>query len=234
LLIKGVPCADRGLRISPDTYHRVSSELQINGVSVPSQTLPETLKKNLRLRCKQAREKLKPRVKKQFDHQICTHLYGNLPLDPPDIIAGFSPLMGEPDILLLLDTWLDEKRKVCLPVVTEKAEPLQFRFVQKAMKLFPNQLFPNLQEPPKTAQLCHPHVILIPLLAYDSEGFRLGYGGGFYDRTIERIKQNPRQSARLLTIGVAYSMQRVKKLPRDIHDQPLDCVVTEKGVEIFS
>jgi len=80
-------------------------------------------------------------------------------------------------------------------------------------------------EPAASALRLTPAVVLVPLLAFDAEGHRLGYGGGYYDRALERA--NPR------AIGIAYAGQEVEKLPREGHDHPLDLVVTEAGVRKF-
>jgi 5-formyltetrahydrofolate cyclo-ligase len=71
-----------------------------------------------------------------------------------------------------------------------------------------------------------PRIVCIPCLAFNREGHRLGYGGGYYDRTIEDLKKKER----VITIGVAYSSQEVKDLPLEEHDQQLDFIVTEKEV----
>jgi 5-formyltetrahydrofolate cyclo-ligase len=70
-------------------------------------------------------------------------------------------------------------------------------------------------------------VLIIPLLAFDRQGFRLGYGGGFYDRTLEKL----RVLKKIVAIGVGYSAQQVSDVPHGSHDQPLDYMMTEK--EIF-
>jgi 5-formyltetrahydrofolate cyclo-ligase len=69
-------------------------------------------------------------------------------------------------------------------------------------------------------------VLLVPLMAFDRQGFRLGYGGGFYDRTLEKL----RAKKKVIAIGVAYAAQEIEQVPHDAHDQPLDFVMTERGV----
>jgi 5-formyltetrahydrofolate cyclo-ligase len=76
-----------------------------------------------------------------------------------------------------------------------------------------------------------PEILIVPLLAFDSEGYRLGYGGGFYDRTLEKLRKG---RTRPLAIGVAFSAQHVARVPRDHHDQPLDWIVTEKSAQAFA
>ena len=69
-----------------------------------------------------------------------------------------------------------------------------------------------------------PDVLLVPMLAFDRKGFRLGYGGGFYDRTLEKL----RELKKVVAIGVAYHAQMVGEVPVGIHDAPLDYVMTEQ------
>ncbi len=69
-------------------------------------------------------------------------------------------------------------------------------------------------------------MLLVPMLAYDLEGGRLGYGGGYYDRTLEAL----RAAGPVIAVGIAFAAQRMDNLPRETHDQPLDWIVTESEV----
>jgi len=82
---------------------------------------------------------------------------------------------------------------------------------------------------PAVAQEVVPEVLIVPLAAFDARGYRLGYGGGFYDRTLERL----RAAGDVVAIGFAYGAQRVEGLPVEATDQPLDGIVTEHGFEAF-
>ncbi|MDG1788317.1 MAG: 5-formyltetrahydrofolate cyclo-ligase, partial [Paracoccaceae bacterium] len=79
---------------------------------------------------------------------------------------------------------------------------------------------------PQIDQFFEPEILIVPLVAFDRQGGRLGYGGGFYDRTLEGL----RQRRRTLAIGFAYCAQEAKALPLEPTDQPLDMIVTEQGV----
>ena len=114
-----------------------------------------------------------------------------------------------------------------LPVVVAKDAALVFRHWRPGVPL---EVGPwNTQHPGPDSAEAVPDVLLVPMLAFDSDGYRIGWGGGFYDRTIATLRsQRP-----TLVIGVAYSGQRVDAVPRGDHDQPLDWVVTDEGsVEI--
>ena len=83
----------------------------------------------------------------------------------------------------------------------------------------------DILTPGEDAPIVKPDVFLVPLLAFDKRGFRLGYGGGFYDRTIE-LARSQRQ---IIAVGVAFSGQKVKDVPHGKHDEPLDWMLTEEG-----
>ena len=86
---------------------------------------------------------------------------------------------------------------------------------------------------PSEGELIVPDLMLIPLLAYDDFGYRLGYGGGFYDRTILNFKQNVEK--KIFTVGLAFSCQKYSgKLPIDNNDKKIDSVLTEKGFKFFN
>ena len=77
---------------------------------------------------------------------------------------------------------------------------------------------------PTSKKIKYPNILLVPLVAFDSSLNRVGYGGGFYDRYINRIKKNQK----IITIGLAYSFQKVKKIPVNKYDNKLDFIITEK------
>ena len=82
----------------------------------------------------------------------------------------------------------------------------------------------NIKVPPEEAPEVLPDVLLVPLLAFDRRGFRLGYGGGFYDRTLEKLRTLKKVTA----IGIAYAGQEVDAVPYEEFDQRLDWIMTEK------
>ena len=83
--------------------------------------------------------------------------------------------------------------------------------------------------PPADAVVIIPKIVLTPLLAFDDQGYRLGYGGGFYDRTLHEL----RRFDHMVAVGMAYSGQHVQTVPTDCHDQPLDAVITERYSRVF-
>jgi 5-formyltetrahydrofolate cyclo-ligase len=143
--------------------------------------------------------------------------------DPGTVVAGYWPINGEADIRPLL-SHLDARGCVtALPEVVGRGTSLCFRRWRPGDPLEPG-LF-GTRQPPVTAPIVSPTVVLVPLLAFDAGGGRLGYGGGFYDRTLPVL----RAAGPLLAVGVAYAAQRAEAIPTDDHDQRLDWILTEES-----
>ncbi|MFO1069373.1 MAG: 5-formyltetrahydrofolate cyclo-ligase [Geminicoccaceae bacterium] len=116
---------------------------------------------------------------------------------------------------------------VALPRVVARGEPLRFHAWQPGEPLETASL--GVRQPPAGAPEAVPDILLVPLLAFDPRGFRLGYGGGFYDRTLAQL----RATRPVLAIGIALERQLRPSLPVEPWDQPLDLVVTEAAVHRF-
>jgi 5-formyltetrahydrofolate cyclo-ligase len=144
-------------------------------------------------------------------------------------ISGFWPIGDEIDIVPLLSQLHAAGHPIGLPVVLGKAQPLVFRSWHPGLALVAGG-FKTAVPPPTSPELV-PEVLIVPLLAFDPEGYRLGYGGGFYDRTLEKLRAA--HGAPPLAIGVAFQAQHVARVPRDAYDQPLDWIVTEKSAQRF-
>ena len=143
-------------------------------------------------------------------------------------VSGFYPYGSEIDCTGLLERLSGEGWVTALPVVIGPEQPLQFRAWKPGEELQPGAW--SIPVPVESAPLVEPDVLLVPLLAYDRHGYRLGYGGGFYDRTLGRLRaQKP-----VTAIGVAFAGQVVESVPRDTHDQPLDWMLTERGPVQFA
>ncbi|MQP63762.1 5-formyltetrahydrofolate cyclo-ligase [Niveispirillum sp. SYP-B3756] len=146
----------------------------------------------------------------------------------PAMVAGYWPKGDELDLRPTLEMLALAGHGVCLPVVSGVAWPLLFRFWRPGHPLVPGSF--RIMEPMADAPLAQPSIVLVPLLAFDKDGWRLGYGGGFYDRTLAVL----RDSAPVVAVGIAYAGQEVPSVPRDPYDQRLDWLVTEKGVSRFA
>jgi len=113
---------------------------------------------------------------------------------------------------------------LCLPVVTGKGHSLQFRAYSAGDLLHTGAW--NIEEPLPTAPVVEPDILLVPLLGFDRRGYRLGYGGGYYDRTINGL----RLRRQILAIGIGYAAQEMPHIPCASSDAPLDIIVTEQFV----
>ncbi len=111
---------------------------------------------------------------------------------------------------------------IALPVA-EAGKPLRFHRWRPGEPLIPGAF--GAREPHGGGPGLSPQVLIVPLVAFDAGGWRLGRGGGFYDRTIAEL----RAAGPVLTAGIAFSAQRVPQVPREAHDQRLDWIVTEEG-----
>lgn len=158
---------------------------------------------------------------------VISSFLGNAPIEPKDRIAGYWPVSGEIDIRMLMEILSEQGHVCCLPVVNKKNGPLEFRHWHKgvAMKIS----LPGIYEPADDAPIVKPKIIIVPLVAFDAKGYRLGFGKGFYDKTIESMAK----MKDMITIGVGYEFQKVAEVPKEKHDQKLDLVITEKQTYIF-
>ncbi len=139
------------------------------------------------------------------------------------IVSGFIPYLSEIDTRPLLSSVAASGLTTCVPVVIENGMPLEFRTWAPGEPTIAGRW--GIPVPPDGSPVVDPDILLVPMLAYDAAGYRLGYGGGFYDRTLEKLRAMKPVTA----IGVAYSAQQVDTVQRGDHDQPLDWVLTEKG-----
>jgi 5-formyltetrahydrofolate cyclo-ligase len=155
---------------------------------------------------------------------LASHLTALLESQPVAKVAGYWAVGSEIDLSPLLGDLDGKGWSVALPVVVENDTPLIFRRWHSGDELLKGPL--NILQPKLGCDEVIPDVILVPLLAFDDERFRLGQGGGFYDRTLEQLKSS---KGGVMSIGIAFAAQRVNAVPRDKFDQRLDFIVTENG-----
>jgi 5-formyltetrahydrofolate cyclo-ligase len=139
------------------------------------------------------------------------------------VVAGYWPMPHEIDILPLLLTLHARGHALCLPETTRPGDALIFRAWKPGAKMVQGRY--NTQHP-EGAEMT-PDFLLIPLLAFDESGHRLGYGGGYYDRTLAR-----RPSA--FRLGCAFAAQQVAQVPHEDTDLPLHAAATETGLLHFA
>ena len=159
----------------------------------------------------------------RFAESIVRHAEA-LDLSNGMIVGGYHALPDEADPALLLERLVELGCHIAYPRVAAKCLPLEFHRLPDGEVLAPGTF--GIHEPLGTWPKVVPDLLLVPLLAFDAQGTRLGYGGGFYDRTLAQLK--------VPAIGIAYAGQQVASLPRGPHDMALTMVVTEQGVRRFS
>ena len=158
---------------------------------------------------------------------IVAHFRQNIHDLPAGPVSGFVPIRTEIDPMPLL-AWLRATgRKSVLPIVGARDAPLVFRVWTPGDEMDVGSY--GIEEPKASADRMDPVVLLVPMLAFDRLGFRLGYGGGYYDRTLAAL----RARGKITAVGIAYSAQEVDAVPVGEYDQPLDWIVTEReAIEI--
>jgi 5-formyltetrahydrofolate cyclo-ligase len=146
-----------------------------------------------------------------------------VPRDAHDVVSGFYPFKNEISVLPLLAKLVGEGWTTCLPIVTAEGEALKFRFWIPGEPTRPGVW--DIPVPLDSAARVEPDILLVPMLAFDRQGYRLGYGGGYYDRTLAGLREN----RSVIAIGIAYAGQEVAEVPHGSWDQPMDWIVTERG-----
>lgn len=140
-----------------------------------------------------------------------------------DIVALYFPIKDELDTEPLAAGLTEDEISIALPVVARRRAPLVFRAYEPGDALIRGAY--GAKTPAEDALTVRPTIIVTPLLAFDRRGGRLGYGGGYYDRTLAALRQTGPVSA----VGYAFADQEVDAVPVSPVDQPLDWIVTERG-----
>jgi 5-formyltetrahydrofolate cyclo-ligase len=138
------------------------------------------------------------------------------------IAAAYWPIKGEASPLLLLERLAARHVMTALPVMTGRNHALVFRRWRPGEPLVEVEF--GLKQPAAGAPEVQPDLIFVPLVAFDRRGHRLGYGAGFYDRTLAGL----RATGRATMIGIAYAVQELPEIPAEDHDQRLDYVLTDR------
>jgi len=137
------------------------------------------------------------------------------------IIGGYYPYNYEIDIMKILEKLEKYNYKITLPKIKKNFQMDFFSWSVKDPLSINKYGIPE----PVSSKTEYPDILLVPIVAYDKNLNRIGYGGGFYDRYINKIKKRKK----IITIGLAYSFQEVKKISINKYDKKLDFIITEKG-----
>ncbi|ODT65715.1 MAG: 5-formyltetrahydrofolate cyclo-ligase [Pelagibacterium sp. SCN 63-23] len=185
----------------------------------------EDAKAALRSQAHAARAALSPEQRQEAAEAVARTFFEDIAYTPEDVIAGYWRIRDELDCQPILIRLMDSGQKVVLPVVEGADAPLDLRVWESDHPLY-EAGFGTLA-PSDLAPRAAPDLVLMPLLGFDNSGTRLGYGGGYYDRTLAAIRKKP------LLVGIAFAAQELGHIPREPHDIPLDAVITEQGVRFF-
>lgn len=173
-----------------------------------------------------ARAALPQEVRGPAAKAIAAHAAGIVLRERPRRVSVFISVKGEigtgPLMLKLADLGIP----LCLPVIVRKAAPLVFRAWAPGAPLEDRPF--GLKEPPESVEEVEPDFVFVPLAAFDASGRRVGYGGGFYDRTLAQLRARRPTRA----IGLAFAAQEVSRVPVSDHDQPIEGVLTENGLRL--
>jgi 5,10-methenyltetrahydrofolate synthetase len=149
---------------------------------------------------------------------IVAHLQAALPV--PRIVAFCWPIKHEPDVRAIVPRWAALGSQAALPVVVDENAPLTFRLWTPDTPLAADRYgIPT----PTRGEFVHPDMLLLPLNGFDGDGYRLGYGGGYFDRTLAAMSPRP------LAVGVGFEINRLPTIRPERHDQRLDWLVSEAG-----
>jgi 5,10-methenyltetrahydrofolate synthetase len=187
----------------------------ISSVTADSQAAKAALRKAL----KSVRGALDPAVKVQWDAHIGAQVVTWWRLRQMDTVGVYWPLAGEPDLRAAYAELALAGVRLALPVVMERNAPLAFTEWKLDEAMLADEM--GVAVPATLRFIERPPALLVPCLGFNAEGYRLGYGGGYYDRTLELVP-------RPLTLGIAYSKQQAQ-FGHAPHDVPLDVIVTERS-----
>jgi len=155
-------------------------------------------------------------------------LFEKINFNDLNIISSFNSINTEINTIELNEYIIKNNKILCFPVITNKNDHLVFRKFTNYNDM--TEGFMKIKEPSKRNPTLFPQLLFVPCLAYDKDGYRLGYGGGYYDKTFAYLKKNNRK---FISVGYAFDDQVVLNVPKDKFDIKLDYVITEKDIYSF-
>ena len=163
--------------------------------------------KNRKIELRKKYRKLRKEVqnKKEASYDLLKNYIDFIMIEKASIVSGYMPIDGEIDVLPLMSYLIEQTYIVAIPVVNENSKVLLFHELN-------------------TVNIVIPNILIVPLIAFDKNLNRLGFGGGYYDNTISTLRPNCK------VIGVGYDIQLCDLIPTESHDQALDIVITERNI----
>lgn len=185
-------------------------------------------RKSERMRLRTARTALAVEARRAVGESLAAHLntlltelFGDM---RGRVLSAYWPIKGEPDLRPWMAALDEAGVHVALPIVERKASPLVFRRWTPQTRMVRGDW--NILVPPADAEAVTPEITIAPLVGWDGEGYRLGYGGGYFDRTLAALSPSP------FTIGVGFHSARLATIFPQPHDIGLDVILTEKGPQV--
>ena len=157
----------------------------------------------------------------QDGEELAKMFLQNIDISVSEEVSGYWPIQSEIDIRPLLLSLHSLGYTLCLPTIVAPKLPLKFR-QWAPYDILKGGLF-NTLEPQQFQPQINPKVVIVPLLGFDARGNRLGYGGGYYDRTLSSLNEG-----KMIAVGVGYEAQLLDKIPAGQNDVSLDWVITEE------
>lgn len=159
--------------------------------------------------------------RREADRKIISRLEGEVGTIRGAVVSVYWPFRGEPDLRPFMDHVVAQGGRLALPVVVERERPMVFRAWTPGNPLEDGVW--GIPIPPEEAEVLAPDVVITPVVGFDRACYRLGYGGGYYDRTLASLPERP------LFVGVGYAQAALESIHPQPHDVPMDLVVTEGG-----
>jgi len=194
-------------------------------------------RKQWRKRLLEERKALSPRAYQTASIRICLALGEavrrlfpqgpHLPSHPPIVVSGYHPIQGEPDPALFVERIVSAGFRYALPVGTGRHEPLRFLEWSPGTPLEPGLW--GILGPAPSAPALRPDLIVAPVVGYDRKGYRLGYGGGYFDRTFAALAQPQRP----FFVGAGFATARLDSIDPQPQDYPMDALATDEGLLWF-
>jgi 5-formyltetrahydrofolate cyclo-ligase len=150
-----------------------------------------------------------------------------LDINSSTVVAGYAPIRSEIDPVPLMQSLARQGAALAMPAIARPDAALAFRAWKQGEALVPGAF--GISEPSATAAEVVPDIVLVPLVAFDRAGHRIGYGAGYYDRTLEALRRHKT----LVAVGLAFTVQEIPQVPALPHDVRLDYVLTETDLFDF-
>ncbi|WP_075291538.1 5-formyltetrahydrofolate cyclo-ligase [Pararhizobium arenae] len=188
---------------------------------------PRELKNQLRKERLALRDALHADQRREASLAILQYGGEAIPFSPGTVVSGFWPIRSEIDVRPLMTKLQQRGARLCLPAIIDK-QTIVFREFSQPSGMIETG-FGTSGPGPEAAEL-EPDIMLVPLSAFDGSGHRIGYGAGYYDRAIERLRAKGKMPK---LIGIAFDCQEVASVPAEPHDVALDAMLTESGLKVF-